>query len=415
MAKRKGAGAVVAVLGVLGLGGIGLAIAAGSKKEEGPAETPEVGPPVQPLPEPSPVTPGVPPIAPPQQGNRLNELRAAAATATAQGDVPKLKAIAAEMRQLGANTDAQLVETAIQALEAGSQPVQPPAPGQSTSPGGDTPDGLRAEAMAAIAAQDTAKLASIADRMDAIGMTSEAAALRTTASVIDNAKRNTQGPVELPEPEEEEPDEEPEEQGTPILVPSPFPIPSPPPPIAIPEPPPIEEPPAPSPGPPAADSGPPVLNIPPITVPEPPPVTPPPTPTSLQPTTAAMLKEFLSREQAPGWKEASRDSTALKAWQTAAGTTPDGKFGPGSAKRLALETGLLPIIRFWPAAAGTNPKGALDRFRNDLATLAASAPEPRKTQLLAAMSREKGQSFGAGSGLPAADGGVAPVSPTITI
>jgi hypothetical protein len=129
-----------------------------------------------------------------------------------------------------------------------------------------------------------------------------------------------------------------------------------------------------------------------------------------------MLGNFLGAEKRTGWKEQSRGSQVLKDWQRARGRpSVDGLFGPGDAQVLAQETGLLPIVRFWPSRDGANPRAALERFRSELGAISESASEPRRSQLLAAINREQGQSFGAASGLPAADGGVRPVHQTISI
>lgn len=130
-------------------------------------------------------------------------------------------------------------------------------------------------------------------------------------------------------------------------------------------------------------------------------VAPAPTQPPLQPETEALLRELLGKETSPAWKA---EEPLAGAWQRARGLTPDNKFGPGSAIKLAEETGLLPIVRFWPR--GTLPGKAVPEFRAKLASMAARAEEPRKTHLLAAIEREQGQGFGTPP---------KPISPTIAI
>ncbi len=114
----------------------------------------------------------------------------------------------------------------------------------------------------------------------------------------------------------------------------------------------------------------------------------PPSP-PLAPETEAMLRVMLAKESTPNWKDIE---PTLIAWQKARGLVADGKFGPGSAKRLAAETGLLPIVRFWPR--GTLPGTAVPQFQGEILSVAAAAEEPRKTHLRAAAEREQGQGFG---------------------
>jgi len=150
----------------------------------------------------------------------------------------------------------------------------------------------------------------------------------------------------------------------------------------------------------------PVVNIPrPAPAPAPAPA-PPPTqaeqPSQIPDDTAELLRVMLARESTSDWK---RSEPLLEAWQRARGVTPDGKFGPMNAELMATETGLIPIIRFWPK--GTFPEGHfIEDFRNVLRAEAQSAEEPRRSQLLAAAEREKGQGFGRNP---------KPITPTISI
>lgn len=123
----------------------------------------------------------------------------------------------------------------------------------------------------------------------------------------------------------------------------------------------------------------------------------------LDPVTAAMLEVLLEREKRADWKQKEQ---VVKDWQKARRRTQDMMFGPGDAKALALETGLLPIVRFWPRGSLIET-GALDKFRDELEAIAANAEEPRRTELLAAIDREQGQGFD--------DSDQAPIRPLIIL
>lgn len=142
--------------------------------------------------------------------------------------------------------------------------------------------------------------------------------------------------------------------------------------------------------------------------PRPAPVPPPVPQDDVPDDTAELVQMMLDDEERTGWK---REIPELADWLAARGEARSTKFGPGSAALMAEELGVLPIIRFWPAASGTNPRRALDEYRATLRRIAADKPEPHRTQLLAAAEREKGQSFGP----PQGDGGRAPISPTISL
>jgi hypothetical protein len=116
---------------------------------------------------------------------------------------------------------------------------------------------------------------------------------------------------------------------------------------------------------------------------------PVPPPAPLDRTTETMVRTLLAKEARPDWKA---EEATVRAWQRLRGLTADGKFGPGSARLLAQETGLLPIVRFWPR--GTFKERAVPEFQTQLVDLAAAAEEPRRTHLLAAAEREQGQAFG---------------------
>lgn len=115
-------------------------------------------------------------------------------------------------------------------------------------------------------------------------------------------------------------------------------------------------------------------------------------PTELADDTHRVLTVMLARESGKDWK---RKEPLLKVWQQNRGLTADGAFGPGTATRMAEETGLLPIIRFWPKGS-LKETGAVDEYHAALLEEAQEAEEPRRSQLFAAVEREKGQGFGRG-------------------
>lgn len=125
-----------------------------------------------------------------------------------------------------------------------------------------------------------------------------------------------------------------------------------------------------------------------IPVPQAPPVVAVEQPSAVPPDTAALVAKMLNDEASPTWKKKYPE---LGLWQAARGRTVDQMFGPGDALAMAQEIGTLPIIRYWPR--GTLPNTALPNYRSQLATIAATAPEPRRAQLLMTSAREQGQAF----------------------
>src|SRR6478752_7082842 len=114
-------------------------------------------------------------------------------------------------------------------------------------------------------------------------------------------------------------------------------------------------------------------------------------PTNIAADTLTTISAMLAQEQSPKWRRIPEPT--LVSWQKNRGLVADGKFGTGTALKLADETGMLPIIRAWPNAS--YPEGHwLEDYRAALRAKAATASEPRKSQLLAAAEREKGQGWG---------------------
>jgi hypothetical protein len=142
----------------------------------------------------------------------------------------------------------------------------------------------------------------------------------------------------------------------------------------------------------------PIPPIPGVTAPPPPAAVPPPPivaveqPSLVPADTARLVAMMLAEEGTANWK---RKYPELGAWQASRGRVVDQMFGTGDALAMAKEIGTLPIIRYWPK--GTTRETALEPFRNSLLTLSATAPEPRRAQLIMAASREQGQSFSAPS------------------
>ncbi|MFA5739387.1 MAG: hypothetical protein WC902_11435, partial [Bacteroidales bacterium] len=85
--------------------------------------------------------------------------------------------------------------------------------------------------------------------------------------------------------------------------------------------------------------------------------------------TVFLARILLAREGSSGWKEALQSE--VKAWQSRVGLTADGKFGPGSAERMAREVGVLPLVRFWPLGEWRR-EVAVDNYRARIERVAQS-------------------------------------------
>lgn len=97
--------------------------------------------------------------------------------------------------------------------------------------------------------------------------------------------------------------------------------------------------------------------------------------------TVALAKDMIDAESAAGWKAAL--SERIRAWQSAMGLKADGKFGPGSAYKMALEVGVLPLVRYWPQLTQLKPE--LQKYRDTLYTMAANAGDNKNPALAAAL------------------------------
>lgn len=138
--------------------------------------------------------------------------------------------------------------------------------------------------------------------------------------------------------------------------------------------------------PPLSGAGPGPINLPPVAVPG-----NPSQPTSAPADTIAAVTAMLAQEASPKWRKMPEPT--LVTWQANRGRSKDGKFGTGDALVMAQEIGTLPIIRAWPKASFPEGKW-LPEYRAALTQIAQTAPEPRRSQLLAAAEREKGQGWG---------------------
>jgi hypothetical protein len=86
--------------------------------------------------------------------------------------------------------------------------------------------------------------------------------------------------------------------------------------------------------------------------------------------TINLAAKMINAESSASWKTALMPE--IKLWQSKFGLTQDGKFGPKSAAQMALEVGVLPLVRYFPAASASKAS-ALKAYRDQLLTMAANA------------------------------------------
>lgn len=114
--------------------------------------------------------------------------------------------------------------------------------------------------------------------------------------------------------------------------------------------------------------------------------------------TVSLARLLLVRETLPGWKEDLQQD--IREWQEKTGDLiVDGKFGIVSAARMALEVGILPLVRFFPKTVYTKAqaKAAYDeRIISSINMLKESLPDSQAQidGLVMSMGREKAQAFG---------------------
>ena len=118
--------------------------------------------------------------------------------------------------------------------------------------------------------------------------------------------------------------------------------------------------------------------------------------------TVQLVDELREAERRTGWK---RTYQIVRDWQAAHGRVVDGKFGPKDGIYLASLIGDVPVVRYWPAADGRNPRAAVEGYRDGLLTIASAKGGAHGEMLRQSAAIEKGQSFGP----PQGDGGKAPV------
>jgi hypothetical protein len=110
--------------------------------------------------------------------------------------------------------------------------------------------------------------------------------------------------------------------------------------------------------------------------------------------TIRLARVLLAEQNTPGWKYVSQ---AVKDWQAKMGMTADGKFGAGSALKMAAEVGQLPWVRYWSLGVGDgSQKASVEQFRGRLKAFALSIydkhPE-HSAALMIAADHETGQGW----------------------
>lgn len=110
--------------------------------------------------------------------------------------------------------------------------------------------------------------------------------------------------------------------------------------------------------------------------------------------TIRLARLLLDRETEPDWRNAN--TAQVTAWQKKVGLKADGKFGPGSAAKMADEVGVLPLVRFWPQ--GSVKATVLKKYRRDMTTKAANLESrglgDHANALVVSAEREDARSYG---------------------
>jgi hypothetical protein len=108
--------------------------------------------------------------------------------------------------------------------------------------------------------------------------------------------------------------------------------------------------------------------------------------------TIRLARLMLEEQARKGWKYVSQ---SVKDWQLRVGLTDDGKFGPGSALRMAQEVAIMPWIRYYPKGSASKA-AAVESYRSRLKAYALgierSKPEHAKALFIAA-NTENGQGW----------------------
>lgn len=109
--------------------------------------------------------------------------------------------------------------------------------------------------------------------------------------------------------------------------------------------------------------------------------------------TVELAAKLINAESAANWKTAL--ASDVKFWQSKVGLTQDGKFGPKSAVKMAELVGVLPLVRYFPAASASKA-AALKAYRDQLYTAAANLDNHNPAQaaaVRASAAYEQGQGW----------------------
>lgn len=110
--------------------------------------------------------------------------------------------------------------------------------------------------------------------------------------------------------------------------------------------------------------------------------------------TISLARALIEVEGESGWKK--KLAGMVKAWQGQVGLGDDGKFGVGSALKMAEEVGVLPLIRYWPKGSASK-SSAVEEYRSKLHTLAFRLDREGKKEHAAAIrasaDHERGQGW----------------------
>lgn len=117
--------------------------------------------------------------------------------------------------------------------------------------------------------------------------------------------------------------------------------------------------------------------------------------------TVLLAKSLIDAESSTGWKTALKPE--ITRWQKQVGLVADGLFGPKSALKMALEVGILPLIRYFPRNSILSVE--LKKYRDALYTMAANADNKNPAHgaaLRSSATYETGQAFGTPKAIPLA-------------